>query len=464
MKIVPDSLFGRLTITLVIALSTAQLLSALAHFYERKDALATTMGNNMAERIIAITKTLEPMSNSQRKDSLPIMNMPPFKVTLRKHPINHRGAEEIQLKNSFKTIKKDKLSIFNQIIIEKLIAKLGNKYLLEFLPLTKTNQNVSGYLHHLIAPTIHQMGFTTTLSLPDKTLLTFTHQPHSHSFSWPWRLIISLSILFVSVVLGVFITVRWLTAPLALLSTAAEKLGNDIEQKPLTEAGPKEVRNAAHAFNKMQAQLQQLIADKTNMFTAISHDLKTPITRLRLRTELLTNIKDQEAFNKDLTEMETMINDSLTFMRGVSTNEQKQLIDINALVESAIDDIPNKQHLVILLGEATKPFYGYPLALKRCLINLLDNAQKYAKNSVAQIDDSNEQLKIIVTDDGGGIPEETIEKIFEPYYRLEKSRNQSSGGTGLGLGISRNIARSHGGDITIQNTENGLQVYVFLKL
>jgi len=187
----------------------------------------------------------------------------------------------------------------------------------------------------------------------------------------------------------------------------------------------------------------------------MSHDLKTPITRLRLRAELLDDEQMRSKFVKDLEEMESMVSATLDFMRGVENREQARPIDILALLESLQGDAAEVAGKVVIEGVATTPYTGRPQALKRCLGNLIDNAIKYGKSAAVRVEDAADSLRIFVRDEGPGIPDAALERVFEPFQRLEASRSRDTGGTGLGLGIARNIARAHGGDIVLRNAPGG---------
>jgi signal transduction histidine kinase len=183
----------------------------------------------------------------------------------------------------------------------------------------------------------------------------------------------------------------------------------------------------------------------------MSHDLKTPITRLRLRAELLDNPELRAKFEKDLAEMESMVSATLDFMRGVESREPRQPVDVMALLESLQADSAEMNRRVTIEGAAGEPYRGLAQALKRCLANLIDNAVRYGKSAKVMVEDLPTMLTIRVRDEGPGIPEGELERVFEPFQRLEGSRSRDTGGTGLGLGIARNIARAHGGDIVLRN-------------
>jgi signal transduction histidine kinase len=280
---------------------------------------------------------------------------------------------------------------------------------------------------------------------------------------WPRRLLINILVLAAAMVLLSLVAVRWVTRPLAELSAAAEQLGRDINRPPLPESGPEEVRRAARAFNAMQDRLARYINSRTAVLTAMSHDLKTPITRLRLRAELLEPAAAREKFVHDLGEMEAMVNATLGYMRGLDDREPLRAVDVGALAEALQSDAAELGATFDVHGQPTGPLLGKPQGLKRCLQNLLDNALRYGRNVELVIDDAADRLTLYVRDRGPGIPPDQLERVFEPFYRLETSRNASTGGTGLGLSIARNLAQSMGGELTLRNRpEGGLEAALAL--
>lgn len=301
----------------------------------------------------------------------------------------------------------------------------------------------------------HPGGFFVQVQLRDGSWVSFAQRLPRESFVWPARLLVTLGILLLSVIVVSLIAVRWATRPLTLLGQAADDLGKNLDRPPLREEGPQEVRRAAQAFNAMQARLQRYVGDRERLLAAVSHDLRTPITRLRLRAEMLEDERLRMKFLHDLDEMERMATSTLDFMRTAREREAFQPTDINALLDSLQSDNEEVGRPVTIEGQARWPYRVRPIALKRALANLLDNAAKYGGQATIRVDDENEELRIRVSDKGPGIPEEQLEAAFEPFYRIEPSRSRETGGVGLGLSIARDIARAHGGDIVLRNLPGG---------
>jgi signal transduction histidine kinase len=255
-----------------------------------------------------------------------------------------------------------------------------------------------------------------------------------------------------AVLLLALVAVRFAVKPLKELAKAAEALGRNIHRPPLPVTGPQEVRTAAQSFNSMQEQLTRSLAERTRFLTAVSHDLRSPLTRLRLRMEMLPDSESRERLRGDLDEMEAMVRATLDAVQGVEITEARHEIDINSMLEGLAEDAREAGHDVSVEGRADRPLSGYPRNLKRCLQNLLDNAIRYGGAARISVSDDNALLRIVVSDQGPGIADEALlERVFEPYFRISGSRNGASGGTGLGLTIARSVAAAHGGTLTLRN-------------
>ncbi len=270
-------------------------------------------------------------------------------------------------------------------------------------------------------------------------------------------------LLFVaSIAVLAYIVARMTMRPLARLAQAASNLGHDINHPPLELKGSTEIVQASQAFNTMQAKIRQHITQRTQMLAAITHDLQTPLTRLRLRLE---KVNDQELRDKlitDLVGMQDMVREGLELARSVDSNETMQQLDIDSLLDSICSDAVEAGQAVQLQGQVGYAILARPNSLRRCLINLIDNAVKYGNYAQVSICADNMQgshVVIRIRDGGQGIPEEYLQQVFEPFFRLESSRSRESGGTGLGLTIARNVALQHGGELTLANhAQGGLEV------
>ncbi|WP_025871745.1 ATP-binding protein [Methylobacillus glycogenes] len=265
------------------------------------------------------------------------------------------------------------------------------------------------------------------------------------------------------VIIGIALfAVRQIMRPLNRLAAAAERLGRNIYSPPLDIDGPTEVRRSAKAFNLMQQRLIDTVTEKTRFLAAISHDLRSPITRLRLRTEQIDQPVLRDKFRRDLEDMENLISSTVDFMRGVEVHENRHPININAMLQGLQVDAQETGAEVSLHGEAV-PIDGYAVSLKRCLQNILENAIRYGKSAHIEVMDSPSRLRVAIRDHGPGIPEDMLKQVFEPFYRLETSRNTKTGGSGLGLSIAKTIVEAHDGEIHLRNlASGGLEVLIDL--
>jgi signal transduction histidine kinase len=274
--------------------------------------------------------------------------------------------------------------------------------------------------------------------------------------------IITITTLLVIMAVSIW-AVRRAAQPLSMFAEAAERVGRDLDAAPLPETGPSEVRKVSRAFNDMQRRLQRFVGDRTQMLAAISHDLRTPITRLRLRAEFIDNDDQRQKMLSDLDEIEAMITGTLAFARNEAAREPTTAVDLAVLVQSVCDEAEDAGASAAYAGPAHLAFVGRPVALRRAFANLVDNAAKYGGGARVTLTADPRVVTVCVDDDGPGIPEREQEKVFDPFYRIEGSRSRDTGGVGLGLAVVRSAVRAHGGEVTLQNrAEGGLRVSVIL--
>ncbi|MDL2357075.1 MAG: ATP-binding protein [Pseudomonadota bacterium] len=276
-----------------------------------------------------------------------------------------------------------------------------------------------------------------------------------------YRTIIALFL--VSIGFLAYLVARMTTRPLKQLAQAAKDLGNDINHPPLELSGASEIRQASAAFNAMQARIRQYIFQRTQMLAAITHDLQTPLTRLRLRLEKVADPELQERLIGDLSAMQAMVREGLDLARSMDTSETMQPLDFDSLLDSVCSDASDAGQHVALNGRAAMAVLGRPMGLRRALVNLIDNAVKYGQEAVVTVERLAGAARIRIRDAGPGIAPAEQARVFEPFYRIEGSRSRESGGTGLGLTIARNIAEQHGGTIALANhPDGGLEVTLVL--
>jgi signal transduction histidine kinase len=249
---------------------------------------------------------------------------------------------------------------------------------------------------------------------------------------------------------------RRVTRPLGRFAEATARFGADVAAaEPLDQEGPSEIREVARAFNTMQEQIRRLLDGRTHMLAAVSHDLRTPLTRLRLRTEFVEDDEERTKMLKDLDEMEAMIHAAIAYARGDGGGESPVAVDIVTLLAEVRMELAEAGHRVRLEGPPRALCEGRPLALKRALRNLVENAVNYGGHADLCVTARPGNIIITIDDDGPGIPATETEKVFTPFYRLERSRSRDTGGVGLGLAVARAVIREHGGDVTLSNRPQG---------
>lgn len=306
-------------------------------------------------------------------------------------------------------------------------------------------------------------AYDVIVHLPDDSRLIYRVTRIDPGAPLPPSLMLNVILLVVLLVAALYIAARGITRPLSRLASAADNIGRGVRQPKLEEKGARELRHAARAFNSMQDRLHRYLDSRTRVLAAMSHDLKTPLTRLRLQVE--TQIEDpalQARFGRELDEMESMVRGALALFRGLNDEEGLEPVDVNRLLETIGGEFAEMGKDVTVAGRAQQPFPGKPQALKRCITNLVGNAINFGLRAHIHVRDGS-RLEISVCDDGPGIPPEALEKVFEPFYRLESSRNRDTGGTGLGLSIARDVAQAHGGALVLINRpEGGLEARLTL--
>ncbi|WP_428031437.1 sensor histidine kinase [Ancylobacter sp.] len=300
------------------------------------------------------------------------------------------------------------------------------------------------------------------VQLKDGSWLNSAFSKKMANSMWTARSLISLAVTAIVLSLCAAFIARTMTKPMRRLAAAAEALGRGESVAPLSERGPDDLRHTAVAFNLMQSRLQRFVEDRTRMLAAIGHDLRTPITSLRLRAEFVADDETREKMLDTLDELRAMTEATLAFSREQATEEVTRNVDLTALVGSLCDDLVELGHEIVCAEGPKISYRCRPDALKRAVRNLVENAVRYGERARVCLRTTPQAIEIVIEDDGPGIAPDFIERAFEPFFRMEHSRNRETGGIGLGLSISRNMVRHHGGDIILANTGQGLRATISL--
>ncbi len=449
MSLLPRTLFGRIALILIGGFVAVQLITTALHIEDRKSQALRAGVNQAAARIGDAVRVLNAAGSAERDKILRAVS-----------------GENLSLKDGVPVAGAQPGSSDND-----LLAAAREALALELEPGV-------GFRVMSVAPMYQQPDFWLSSELRERPGVRISAvvelgtgqwieaesiHPARES-RWFFRLVQNLIIVDCAMLLLAFFAVRLVTRPLSVLAEAAEQLGRDINRAPLKESGAVELARASKALNNMQDRLKRYVETRIESLAAMSHDLKTPITRMRLRAEMLEDVELKSRFSRDLDAMQEMVTSALETMRGLSeSSEASHPIDIGALISSLKEDAEEAGHQVSVAGHPIQPLVGRAQALKRCLQNLLDNALAYGQRADITVSEEAKGLRISIADHGPGIPEAEMEKVFDPFYRLEASRNRNTGGTGLGLSIARNIAQSHGGSVSLRNRpEGGLEAILLL--
>ncbi|CAG9295072.1 ATP-binding protein [Celerinatantimonas diazotrophica] len=467
-RLTPTSLLSRMLILLLLGIALAQGISNLFWSYrfeqtENEGLIATS--KNLAMNLSSTVRFFESLPLRYRHivlNQLRNMGGTRFFVSLNREKINIESIPPSSRKqlvvNEVNDILHQQLGHLDKIVTNFSAAStlkvLNNHTLMTDLPRSWAHYTLT--MEPLNPPIL-----VTQIELkPHEWIYLAALLPAPYMMldepSIPPRQLLNLVLTTSFLCIFTFVLVRRQTRPLNRLASAASQLALNLYQPPLKEEGSIELVRATRAFNTMQEKLKRYIDDREQLFRSISHDLKTPITRLRLRTELLEDEKLIATFNRDLDELEIMAKGALQTVKDTDIHENLQDIDIHALLKIICESYADN---IEFQGAPMRRYRGKPLAIKRCIGNIVDNAIKYGQHLTVVIEDSEPLLRLNFIDQGPGIPTNLHKDIFSPYVRLDKTTS----GNGLGLGIARNIAHAHGGEITLENLPTrGLKVILEL--
>jgi signal transduction histidine kinase len=288
---------------------------------------------------------------------------------------------------------------------------------------------------------------------------------HRPPLQWAWASAVTFGLTASLIVAVIWFALSRLIGPLHRLAAAADRLGLGEDVAEIAPTGPEELRRLTTAFNAMQARLTRMIAEHTRMLAALGHDLRSPLTAMRVRVEMVDDDETRERLIATLDEMQEMVEATLAFARGVASSEATETVDPAKFLRALIDDIAETGGTVTLDATPGSALRLRPHALRRALRNVIDNALRYGGRAAVRLERVGGTARITVSDDGPGIPEADLERVFEPFVRLETSRSRETGGSGLGLAIARTIIHAHGGDIRLANRpEGGLTATIDLPI
>jgi signal transduction histidine kinase len=448
-RLFPRSLFGQTLLILLAGLIVSHAVGSWIYTADREQAVRAVGGFATAQRIANLTRLIQEAPRESRPRIVAALSDQGFRVSLSAQAPPVPAADgDAEVAEAIKGYLADRLSLASarQPRVWASAAEgppFGPWHMM--MPHGPMMRGFGGFAAF--------RDLQVAIPLSDGPWLTFATGLPGGGPAYSAQFLLSMAIMAV-IILGVSVwAVRRVTAPLTALATAAERLGHDVSAPPLPEAGTAETRQAARAFNDMQMRLRNLIDNRTRLLAAISHDLRTPLTLLRLRAETVENAQERDKMLATIAEMDAMIGATLQLARDQSASEPRRQTDLTALLQSVVDDMRDAGFPVRLQPAEPIIYACQPAALKRAVRNLLDNAVRYGKSGTLEIRRAS------------GIPQQELTRVLEPFYRLDESRSRDTGGVGLGLAIAQSIVQTHGGTLTLSNRpEGGLRVTIALPL
>jgi signal transduction histidine kinase len=440
----PKSLAGRLAALLVLTLIVAQMVTFMLFAGERMSAFRLAYRENLIVRISSLVALLEETQPDLHQRLVAATSSPQFRMSLAAKPLVEGTEEDDEseaLRQGFSAaLRKPEGDIRVNLFDRPRPFRRQTR---------DDDEGDHGPGHH--GP---PRWLNLSIHLADGNWLNaFADRPPIPPLGRAFLASLLISAVAVAMV-GAF-GIGWASRPLRQLANAADRLGRGEGFEPLPETGPQETRHANVAFNRMRERLERFIRDRTAMLAAIAHDLRTPITSLRLRAEFIDDEESRAKILETLAEMQAMTEAVLAFARGDAETEESRSTDLTALVESIVEDAAASGRDAKFAESPPITLRCRPLALKRGVGNLIDNATLYGVRARVSVEADKDEVRIIVDDDGPGIPAADLERVFEPFVRLEGSRSRETGGAGLGLAIARSIFRAHGGDVRLENRKDG---------
>ena len=461
-RFLPKSLFGQTLLVLLVGLIISHVAGSWIYTLDREQAVRAVGGFAAAQRITNLARLVQETPRQSRARIVAALSDQTFRVSLSAQPpAMSPGDNDAEVTDAIKDFLIDQLSLESTQQPRVSASRPTSPLFRGWHPMMGRGPMMHGF--GAFGPFAGFRDLQVAVPLSDGQWLSFATALPQGGPAFSPQFLLSMGIMAVIILAVSVWVVRRVTAPLAALSSAAERLGNDLNAPPMPETGTIETRQASRAFNAMQARLRSLIENRTRMLAAISHDLRTPLTLLRLRAESVEDESEREKMLATIAEMDSMVAATLQFARDEATAEPRRRTDLTALLASVVDDMADIGLPVVM--EPAQPIVRecQPASLKRALTNLLDNAVKYGKRARAAIRSTPQAIEITIDDEGLGIPEDALVRVFQPYYRVEGSRNRETGGIGLGLAIALSVVQANGGQLTLSNRpEGGLRACVML--
>lgn len=446
-KLWPSTIAGRLTLVIVGILIVTMWASAAAYVRDRAQTTFKLFSVSVADRVGVIVPLIEKTPVAERETLLRALNSPTLWIGV----TNGRRPRIPPVWRPDRHLEEEVQEVIPDLGERRVIVRRLNRW-------DRGDRAAPPMPGKQSAPPdllVSRVKVLVAVELNTGGWVHFVGSTDTTSLRWAVRIIFWIALSTALIIIMSFWAVHRMTRPLRNFADAAERIGLDVRSPALPEQGSRELRNATRAFNLMQERLRRFVDDRTMMLAAISHDLRTMLTRLKLRAEFIDDTEQQTKAISDLDEMQAMLDSTLAFARDDAAEEPRTQTDLAALIQSLCDDMADTGQPVTCLTHGRLIYVCAPSAIKRTVQNIVVNAIKYGVSAAVEVLEEADRIDIVVTDSGPGIPAELREDVFRPFYRLETSRNRETGGSGLGLAVARSIVRRHGGDIVLEDAAGG---------
>ena len=474
-RFLPKTLAGQLIALLLLALVAAQALSFWFFYDERRHAVRAAARGHVFSRTAAIVRLIAETPQRLHEQILETASTPRLRFWISDQPVARRGDDDGRAAVLARRLRDELPHTVSNVIVE--VEESGT-----FLDGPRRHRRIDAHRRHHRPPPhdrLHRwepergsrlrrrLDLVASVQLADRNWLNAqTILPATPPVIWAFPSLAAMAAMALALIVIVVVMVRRITRPMELLADAADRLGRGEPVDSLPAKGPSEIRRSTRAFDRMRERLQRFVRDRTQMLAAISHDLRTPLTTLRLRVEFVDDPSIKGKLLATIDEMNVMVEALLAFVREDAAREDTRTVDLAALVESVCADFVDAGNDVSFnASEGAMPLACRPVALKRAFRNVIENAVHYGQRARTTLSKGASTHTVTVDDDGPGVPDADLARVFEPFVRIDASRSADGGGIGLGLSIVRSIVRGHGGDVVLSNrTEGGLRVTVTLPI
>lgn len=442
------SLRAQLVLLVCAALAVAQLISLWLFADERSLAVRAALGFEAAGRAANVARLLEQAPSDLHASILRAANSPLVRFDLSDEPsvqhIDHSDGGLVEAR--IRALLDDRFSREIRVELHQIQGQI--------LPLPHLSPGMAEMHAAMMRGELSAVEMNLSIAIEGSRWLNVGTRFERPPIQWPFYAMLTFALSAAAILIVVFwFVLTRLLGPLRRLVRAADRLGRGEDVRELPEVGPSEVRNLTRTFNHMQDRLTRFVADRTRLLAALGHDLRSPLTALRVRAEMVDDEETRQSLVASVEEMQSMVEATLTFARGLTGSELPEVVNIRAFLEDLRKDMVVPFDL--LGGDRSDTARLRPHAIRRALRNVIENAVRYGGGATVRHAVVNDEVVLTIEDQGPGIPAAELERVFDPFYRLEQSRSLETGGHGLGLSIARTIVRAHGGEISLSNREGG---------